>query len=95
MTKAELATKGLGIEPIDVEGRTALIVTDGQYAWDCWEEDYDEAVEQLGNEDVDPGAEDAEYKAYEDLCDLIPYLARSEPDVHKKIVEAGHEYNWS
>lgn len=98
MKVSELATRGLEIERFDSDGRTALIITDGQMAWDCWEDDYLAAVSELESEEINPDQDEAERIAYDRLCDLVPYLAhsRSMADVltHEEIAEE-YRYNWS
>ena len=94
MKLSELATRGLELEQMELDGRAALIVRDGQVAWDCWKDDFDKAVEELSSEDVDWEEDEAELKAYDRLCELVPYLHRSYPEAHDKIV-AVNDYNWA
>jgi len=74
-------------EAYEVDGRTAYVVADDQFAWSCWKEDWDAAVAEYGDLD---SVED-----YAAFCRRAGYLRHDAPEAHQKIIDMGADWNWA
>ena len=74
-------------EEYDIDGRTAYVVAGDQFAWTCWREDWDAAVEEYGDL--------YSLESYIAFCRRAGYLRYDDPEAHEKIIAMGANWNWA
>jgi len=74
-------------EEYEIDGRTAYVVADDQFAWTCWKEDWDAAVEEYGHL--------YSLESYAEFCRRAGYLRYDDPEAHEKIIAMGANWNWA